>query len=144
MKWATCWIHPDQAKAGKTIGVPLNQEAFSVLRKQQMSKHYRRVFTFEGKPVGQVNTKAWRNALKRAGTRTSTGTISAIHGPRGMCCRRERRFMSLRNWENGRRIKWSSDMLTWPRSICRDLWKTQITSQICHNRNCGSSENGGG
>lgn len=66
MKRALCWIHPDQAKGGKAIGVPLNQEALSVLRKQ-IGNHEQRVFTFEGKPVGQVNTKAWRNALKRAG-----------------------------------------------------------------------------
>ena len=66
MKRALCWIHPDQAKGGKAIGVPLNLEALSVLRKQK-GKHEHRVFTFEGMPLGQVNTKAWRSALKRAG-----------------------------------------------------------------------------
>ena len=29
--------------------------------------HPLRVFTFKGRPVGQANTRAWRNALKRAG-----------------------------------------------------------------------------
>lgn len=66
LKRALCWIHPDQAKGGRAIGVPLNQEAISVLLRQK-GKHDRRVFTFQGKPVGQVNTKAWRSALKRAG-----------------------------------------------------------------------------
>ena len=66
LKRALCWIHPDQAKGGRAIGVPLNQEAISVLLKQK-GKHERRVFTFQGRPVGQVNTKAWRSALKRAG-----------------------------------------------------------------------------
>ena len=61
-----CWIHPDQAKGGKAIGVPLNHEAQSVL-KRQAGKHERRVFVYEGKPILQVNTKAWRNALTRAG-----------------------------------------------------------------------------
>ena len=26
-----------------------------------------RVFTFRGRPLGQANTRSWRNALKRAG-----------------------------------------------------------------------------
>ncbi|MGC8529684.1 MAG: tyrosine-type recombinase/integrase [Leptospirillia bacterium] len=66
LKRALCWIHPDQAKGGRAIGVPLNQEAISVLLRQK-GKHDRWVFTFRGRPVGQVNTKAWRSALKRAG-----------------------------------------------------------------------------
>ena len=28
---ALAWIHPDQAKAGRAIGVPLNQDALRVL-----------------------------------------------------------------------------------------------------------------
>lgn len=60
------WIHADQAKARKPISVPLNSAAMSVLLRQQ-GKHPIRVFTYEGKPVRQVNTKAWRHALKRAG-----------------------------------------------------------------------------
>ncbi|MHB1933661.1 MAG: tyrosine-type recombinase/integrase [Leptospirillum sp.] len=61
-----CWIHPDQAKGGKGIGVPLNHEALSVLRRQA-GKHERRVFVYDGKPISQVNTKAWRKALVKAG-----------------------------------------------------------------------------
>lgn len=63
---AICWIHPDQAKGGKGIGVPLNTEAQSVL-KRQAGKHERRVFVYEGKPINQVNTLAWRKALVKAG-----------------------------------------------------------------------------
>jgi integrase len=59
------WIHPDQAKARKAIGVPLNAEAIVVLRRQ-MGKHPRFVFTHRGKPVRSVNTKAWKAALRRA------------------------------------------------------------------------------
>ena len=33
----------------------------------QRGKHPERVFTYEGNPIRYVNTKAWRNALKRAG-----------------------------------------------------------------------------
>jgi integrase len=59
------WIHPDQAKARKAIGVPLNAEAILVMRRQ-MGKHPRFVFTHRGKPVRSVNTKAWKAALGRA------------------------------------------------------------------------------
>ena len=62
----TCWIHPDQAKGGKAIGVPFHDQAFLIVERQR-GKHERRVFTFAGKPIRQVNTKAWKNALKRSG-----------------------------------------------------------------------------
>lgn len=60
------WIHADQAKARRAIPVALNDTAVEVL-KRQLGKHERFVFTFEGRPVGQVNTKAWKKALTRAG-----------------------------------------------------------------------------
>jgi integrase len=62
----TAWIHPDQAKAGKAIPVPLSNVAVLLLR-EQIGKHSVNVFTFNGKPVNQVNTKAWHKALKRVG-----------------------------------------------------------------------------
>lgn len=62
----TAWIHPDQAKARKAIAVPLSAAAVVVLR-EQIGKHPDYVFSYRGKPVTQVNTKAWRQALKRAG-----------------------------------------------------------------------------
>ena len=62
------WIHPDQAKAGKGIPVPLNDEAVAVLRRR-MSKqqHLVRVFTYQGQPLRWVNNHAWKKALRRAG-----------------------------------------------------------------------------
>jgi integrase len=60
------WIHPDQAKARKAIAVPLNAEAVLILRRQ-VGEHPTRVFSFRGKPIRQVSTKAWYQALKRAG-----------------------------------------------------------------------------
>lgn len=59
------WIHPDQAKARRAIAVPLSQTAMEIIREQQ-GKHPSQVFTYRGKPVHQVNTKAWHQALKRA------------------------------------------------------------------------------
>jgi len=60
------WIHPDQAKARKAIAVPLNSEAVANVRKQ-IGRHATHVFSFKGKSIRQVSTKAWYQALKRAG-----------------------------------------------------------------------------
>jgi len=60
------WIHADQAKAGRPIHVTLNATAMEVLAKQ-IGKHRTSVFSYKGKPVTQVNTKAWYKALQRAG-----------------------------------------------------------------------------
>ena len=60
------WIHPDQAKAKKAIAVPLNSDAIDVIRKQ-VGQHDKYVFTYKGKLVERANTKAYRDAVKRAG-----------------------------------------------------------------------------
>lgn len=60
------WIHPDQAKAEKAIGVPLSNEAVLILRGQQ-GKDPLWVFPYQGKPITQTATKTWRAALKAAG-----------------------------------------------------------------------------
>lgn len=59
------WIHPDQAKARKAIAVPLNDVAVNVIQRQT-GRHDTFVFTYNGKPIKQVNTKAWQSALRRA------------------------------------------------------------------------------
>ena len=66
MQRKVAWIHPDQAKARKAIGVPLNSSAIEVLRKQ-IGKHHQYVFVYYDAPVWQVNTKAWRKAVRKAG-----------------------------------------------------------------------------
>lgn len=60
------WIHADQAKARRAIPVALNDTAAEVLRRQA-GKHPRFVFSYRRRPIGQVSTKAWKNALERAG-----------------------------------------------------------------------------
>lgn len=60
------WVHADQAKAGKSIGVPLNKEAVVLLRAQQ-GNHKRFVFAYKGRPIKKANTRAWREGLKQAG-----------------------------------------------------------------------------
>jgi len=66
MQRNVAWIHGDQAKAGKPIHVTLNATAIAVLAKQ-IGKHPKSVFSYKGRPIIQVNTKAWYKALKRAG-----------------------------------------------------------------------------
>lgn len=66
LKRAMCWIYPDQAKAGKAIGVPLNADALAVLYAQR-GQHRTYVFVYQGKPIKKVVTKAWYRALDRAG-----------------------------------------------------------------------------
>lgn len=66
MNRRVAWIYADQAKAGKTIRVPLNDLALEVLHQRKgIDPEY--VFTYKGKPVKRTSTKAWKNALKRAG-----------------------------------------------------------------------------
>lgn len=60
------WVNAAQSKNRKPIAVPLNREALAVLQRQ-LGKHPARVFTFSGKPIANANTRAWRNALQRAG-----------------------------------------------------------------------------
>jgi len=64
-------VHADQAKARRAIGVPLNDDAIAVIRKQ-LGKHLRRVFV--GPDGGQIDSwhtyaaqLAWVAGCKRAG-----------------------------------------------------------------------------
>ena len=59
------WIHPDQAKSRKAIAVPLNQAAIAIIERQR-GKHPMHVFSFKGKPITQVSTKSWYQALREA------------------------------------------------------------------------------
>lgn len=60
------WIPGWKSKNRKPIAVPLNALALGVLQRQQ-GKHPERVFTFKGRPLNSANTRAWRQALERAG-----------------------------------------------------------------------------
>jgi integrase len=68
---AVLWIHPDQAKGGKPIGIPLSDEAVAILRGQD-GKHDDWVFPYKGRgrkeggPVVKIKT-AWQLAMERAG-----------------------------------------------------------------------------
>ncbi len=60
------WIPGDKAKGKEDIHVSLSQFSVELLQRQ-LGRHKERVFTYAGKPINQVNSKAWKNALKRAG-----------------------------------------------------------------------------
>ena len=66
MERGHAWIDSSMSKNRHPISVPLNQDAIEVLLKQ-VGKHAEKVFTYQGKPITNANTRAWRNALKRAG-----------------------------------------------------------------------------
>lgn len=59
------WIHPDQAKAGRSIGIPLNSEAVALIRKQ-IGKHQRFVFVRNGKRIKSWAREQWISACDRA------------------------------------------------------------------------------
>jgi integrase len=61
----TAWLN--QTKNGTPRGVPLNVDAVQVLR-EQLGKHSRFCFTYEGQPLrADVTNTAWHTALKRSG-----------------------------------------------------------------------------
>lgn len=65
MQRKVAWVHADQAKAKKAIGIPLNADAIQVIR-SQIGKHDRYVFTYKSKPVLKAGGNAWKKALGRA------------------------------------------------------------------------------
>ena len=79
MQRKDAWIHPENAKAGKAIGVALNDTACKVL-KEQIGRHHKFVFVHntawhraDGTKTAGVRKMrvddytAWRTGLKRAG-----------------------------------------------------------------------------
>lgn len=62
-------IDGSKMKNGKTLSIPLNDIAWDVLRKSNAAKGRNEewVFAYGGKPVQRSGTRAFRNALKRAG-----------------------------------------------------------------------------
>ncbi len=68
LKRKVAWIHPDQAKAKKAIGVPLNSDALRVLREQVgLSSLF--VFPMAGRTtstLSRASSQSWYKALKAA------------------------------------------------------------------------------
>lgn len=66
MQKRVAWIHPDEAKAGRAIGVPLNQTAIDILH-SQLGKNLEFVFVYQGRTLRTDSNTAWKNALQKAG-----------------------------------------------------------------------------
>ena len=60
------WVDSSDYKSGRDHGIPLSDRVIAILKAEQ-GRHPEYVFTYHGNPVEQVNTKAWKSALKRAG-----------------------------------------------------------------------------
>lgn len=71
MARAVMWVHPDETKAGKPIGIPLSIEAINILE-HQIGQHDKWVFPYKGRgrtkggPVVKIKT-AWQRAMEKAG-----------------------------------------------------------------------------
>ncbi len=59
-------IPAHMSKTRNALTAPLNADALAVLQRWK-GRHEQFVFTYQRKPVWQVNTKAWRKAVKQAG-----------------------------------------------------------------------------
>ena len=101
----TAWIHPDESKSGKAIGVALNDTAIGVISRQ-MGKHSRFVFTYSnGRKVQSISSRIWKNALEKAGILISAGTIFGTRGQVGwfsLACR----CPPYRRWVVGKALRW--------------------------------------
>ena len=110
------WIHPDEAKAGRAIGVPLNESTVEVLRRR-LGQDNAHVFTYEGKPVARCSTKAWKAALARAGIERTfrwhdlRHTWASWHVQSGTPLQE---LMELGSWAT----KWSCGTRIWLRITC--------------------------
>lgn len=65
MRRKVAWIHPDQAKGGAAIGVPLSDEAMKVLRVRK-GMHEKWVFAYGDRPLTRATNHGWNSALKLA------------------------------------------------------------------------------
>lgn len=60
------WIYPDEAKAGKAIGIPLNDSAIGILL-NRLGIHGEYVFTnTRNRAITGLNSKVWKQALQKA------------------------------------------------------------------------------
>lgn len=61
-----CWFEGDQVKGGEAISVSLNDLAMAVLSEcRGLNRDF--VFAYKGRPIRRLSTRAWYNALERAG-----------------------------------------------------------------------------
>lgn len=76
---AVAWIHPDEAKGGRAISVPLNDLAIEVLRRR-VGRHKTHVFTYNGRPMKWINSGATTTV---GGTAGGSDENEVVRKPRG-------------------------------------------------------------
>lgn len=65
LKRRVLWLYGDQTKNGEDLSVSLNDNAMAVLHaRRRINQEW--VFTYQGKPLQRLTTRAWYKALKRA------------------------------------------------------------------------------
>ena len=65
-RWA--WVPGEKTKTGKPFGISLSSEAIEILKEcKRLWPEGQRVFRYEGKPVSNFHTAAFKKAAKRAG-----------------------------------------------------------------------------
>ena len=60
------WLHPDQCKNGEGRGVPLNDDAVFIVRRQ-IGLHQERIFCRKGKPIRKQDRNQFMRACREAG-----------------------------------------------------------------------------
>ena len=113
------WVSGNDHKNGRPHSVPLNEAALNVLRQKQgdLLSH---VFTYEGNPIVQFHTKAWRNALLRAEIHDFRWhdlrhTFATWYG------KPEHRLTKCNGWAAGKPNPWWNVMRTWRQKDFKSL-----------------------
>lgn len=66
IKRRVAWVYADQVKNGEDLHISLNDAAMSVIYARRWM-HREFVFTYQGKPMQRLSTRAWYKAMERAG-----------------------------------------------------------------------------
>ena len=67
IKRRVAWVYADQVKNGEDLHISLNDAAMSVIYARRWM-HREFVFTYQGKPLQRLSTRAWYKAMERAGS----------------------------------------------------------------------------
>ena len=57
------WLEPDQCKNGEARGVPLNNDAVEIIRRQ-IGKHTERIFSRKGNPIKGEDHNQFKRACR--------------------------------------------------------------------------------
>ncbi|MGS0894829.1 tyrosine-type recombinase/integrase [Burkholderia stagnalis] len=118
-------MHPDRAKAGKSIGVPLNSNAIRLIRKQT-GKHHRFVIVRNSKRITSCDREQWLAACARANVENFRfhdvrHTRASWHVQSG---KPPERLKELDEWP-------SYDMVSGMRTVRQTIWHNMPNQSPC-------------